>query len=28
VRPHLTETEWAKLTRSLGLPPLPGLVLA
>lgn len=26
VRPHLSEAEWAKLTRSLGLPPAPGLV--
>lgn len=28
VRPHLTESEWAKLTRSLGWPPVPGLVQA
>ncbi len=28
VRPHLTQSEWAKLTRSLGLSPVPGLVLA
>ena len=28
VRPHLTQGEWAKLTRSLGLSPVPGLVLA
>ncbi|MGJ7495901.1 hemerythrin domain-containing protein [Variovorax sp. RT4R15] len=26
VRPHLSEREWAKLTRSLGLPAVPGLV--
>ncbi|RYF65588.1 MAG: hypothetical protein EOO29_40255 [Comamonadaceae bacterium] len=26
VQPHLTQSEWAKLMRSLGLPPLPGLV--
>lgn len=26
VRPHLSETEWQKLTRSLGLPAAPGLV--
>ena len=26
VRPHLTDNEWAKLARSLGLPPVPGLV--
>jgi hypothetical protein len=26
VQSHLTQSEWAKLTRSLGLPPLPGLV--
>lgn len=26
VRPHLTETEWAKLARSLGLAAVPGLV--
>lgn len=26
VRPHLNTTEWAKLMRSLGLPPVPGLV--
>jgi hypothetical protein len=26
VRPHLTENEWAKLARSLGLPAVPGLV--
>ncbi|RZJ11397.1 MAG: hypothetical protein EON50_13270 [Acidovorax sp.] len=26
VQPHLTQAEWAKLMRSLGLPPLPGLV--
>jgi len=26
VRPHLTESEWAKLARSLGLPVVPGLV--
>ncbi|MBX3589186.1 MAG: hemerythrin domain-containing protein [Ramlibacter sp.] len=25
VRPHLTDREWAKLARSLGLPPVPGL---
>lgn len=28
VRPHLDATEWAKLSRSLGLPPAPGLVAA
>ncbi|MBX3654764.1 MAG: hemerythrin domain-containing protein [Ramlibacter sp.] len=28
VRPHLTEREWAKLARSLGLPPVPGLAAA
>jgi iron-sulfur cluster repair protein YtfE (RIC family) len=28
VRPHLDATEWAKLSRSLGLPPAPGLVTA
>lgn len=28
VRPHLTQGEWAKLTRSLGLAPVPGLVSA
>lgn len=26
VRPHLTEREWAKLARALGLPAAPGLV--
>lgn len=26
VRPHLDTHEWAKLARSLGLPPVPGLV--
>lgn len=26
VQPHLTQQEWAKLTRSLGLPPVPGLI--
>ena len=26
VQPHLTQAEWAKLMRSLGLPPAPGLV--
>lgn len=26
VRPHLSELEWAKLSRALGLPPVPGLV--
>ncbi len=26
VRPHLSTSDWAKLTRSLGLPPVPGLV--
>jgi len=26
VRPHLTEYEWAKLSRALGLPAVPGLV--
>lgn len=26
VRPHLSDADWAKLTRSLGLPPAPGLV--
>jgi hypothetical protein len=26
VRPHLTENEWAKLARALGLPAVPGLV--
>jgi hypothetical protein len=26
VQPHLTLTEWAKLTRSLGVAPAPGLV--
>jgi hypothetical protein len=28
VQPHLTVPEWAKLTRSLGLPPVRGLVEA
>ncbi|QTN26989.1 hemerythrin domain-containing protein [Rhodoferax sp. AJA081-3] len=28
VRPHLTPMEWAKLSRALGLPPVPGLVAA
>jgi hypothetical protein len=28
VRPHLSEQEWAKLTRSLGLAPAPALVQA
>ena len=28
VRPHLTQSEWAKLSRALGLPPVPGLVAA
>ena len=28
VRPHLTHMEWAKLSRALGLPPVPGLVAA
>jgi hypothetical protein len=28
VRPHLDTHEWAKLARSLGLPPVPGLVTA
>jgi hypothetical protein len=27
VRPHLTENEWAKLSRALGLPAVPGLVV-
>lgn len=27
VRPHLTTVEWGKLSRSLGLAPVPGLVL-
>ena len=26
VQPHLTQPEWAKLMRSLGLPVVPGLV--
>lgn len=26
VRPHLTQGEWAKLARSMGLPPVDGLV--
>lgn len=26
VQPHLTQGEWAKLARALGLPPVPGLV--
>ena len=26
VQPHLTPGEWTKLVRSLGLPPVPGLV--
>lgn len=26
VQPHLTQAEWGKLARSLGLPPAPGLV--
>ena len=26
VQPHLTQPEWTKLARSLGLPPVPGLV--
>lgn len=26
VQPHLTQGEWTKLMRSLGLPPVPGLV--
>jgi hypothetical protein len=28
VRPHLDQNEWAKLARSLGLPPVPALVNA
>lgn len=28
VRAHLTDAEWAKLTRSLGLPAVPGLLQA
>ncbi|UUZ72681.1 hemerythrin domain-containing protein [Polaromonas sp. P1(28)-8] len=28
VRPHLSDREWAKLTRGLGLPTVPGLVQA
>jgi len=28
VRPHLSEREWAKLSASLKLPPVPGLVQA
>lgn len=28
VRPHLSDGEWAKLTRGLGLPAVPGLVQA
>lgn len=28
VRPHLHESEWVKLARGLGLPPVPGLVSA
>ena len=28
VKPHLTTSDWAKLTRSLGLPPVAGLVMA
>lgn len=28
VRPHLTPIDWAKLSRALGLPPVPGLVAA
>lgn len=28
VRPHLSDREWAKLTRGLGLPAVPGLVQA
>lgn len=28
VRPHLTQAEWAKLSRALGLAPVPGLVAA
>lgn len=28
VRPHLSDVEWAKLTRGLGLPAVPGLVQA
>lgn len=28
VRPHLSNVEWAKLTRGLGLPAVPGLVQA
>lgn len=28
VRPHLSEVEWAKLARGLGLPAVPGLVQA
>jgi hypothetical protein len=28
VRPHLDDSAWAKLTRALGLPPVPGLVEA
>ena len=26
VQPHITQAEWGKLVRSLGLPPVPGLV--
>ena len=26
VQPHLTQPEWTKLMRSLGLPVVPGLV--
>ena len=26
VQPHLTPGDWIKLVRSLGLPPVPGLV--
>lgn len=28
VKPHLTTNEWTKLTHSLGLPAVPGLVMA
>ena len=28
VQPHLSQRDWAKLTRGLGLPAVPGLVEA
>jgi len=28
VQPHLSQADWAKLSRALGLPPVAGLVTA